>query len=1284
MRVFDIFKFNKSLRWGALCSLLFCISTLLNATEFTFAPNQAANFCNTTPASDLQALARHTSNWTSCVTSAEGELTSDNTFTGHYQFVIRANPFPTNRRVTQLSFNNASGATRTVTVTGTDASNAPLPVTETFDVPTGVHTIDLAESFTGFRQLTIQFSDVNLTTFYLRGFTAPTLVNGSCGSANGIPRMDEPSSNLCSAGIPSSVVSDVAAYTWSCAGTGGGSSDNCLAPRLYSITFATAGGSAVPQMNLEVNSVIVEPAAPVREGFSFLEWSPALPAIMPAENVVVTAQWAINQYSISFNSAGGSVVAGASYDFGAPVTSPEAPTRAGFTFAGWNPGLPMTMPASNVSVTAQWAVNQYSISFDSAGGSAVPVITADFGAAITAPAEPTRAGFTFIGWTPALPATMPATSQTHTAQWAQASFTVTASLIGEGSITPASQQVNAGQSASFVLSVSDDSFVQIQSDCAASRSGNTIVTAAIKGACTITLTVHPAVQSEVEDSSPASSLEARRFRLSEGAGEQVLTALQQTRSGTAEWLDITEADTLLTLQDDGSYLFSAERTGRYTFEFTDSVSGEQVSVSFDVLPYIAFTASSQPVQQDVAARARVWLSDEPIDYPVRVAIKGEQVLLDSSHLELMAADKRRRAFMVTATASSDGELTLLSDGLEQALLGTPHRQRLAVQPDQPPLVLQASVTQDTAEGFVIQQSGGLVELVATELNGVTAEYSWQAAEFELSANGATASFDPAGLALGRYYVQLTAAAGQQQGELELALNVVADCPVADCSNSGVSGIPASQNPQAGVPHRLPLCPQGSGSSRVAQCIGQPGLFVEVPNQYQLTLGLFSEQQSWQSGQFGVALNEASLFDTGYQQLGFLVNMDVIGLDSPGESVPVAIPMPAGQSIPAGAVWRKLVSFVWQDFVEDDNNQIDSAPRNALGNCPGVSSDAWRSGLNEGDACVRLTIEDGGPNDDDGRANGVIRDPGVLALQQTATISFDSAGGSAVASITGLVGSALTPPAAPSREGYTFTGWQPAFPETMPEDDVQLTAQWQPSSVTVTSKGGSLGVLSALVLAMLVVIRRLRSNKARRNVQLRMLCVSALFLPMLVWADGWYLGVQGGVANSHSSGNLAGAVQRKLNDAGISGTVTQQSNSDTAYRLFAGYQFNDWLSAELGWLDLGEAKLHYDGLPVNQPQATLKAQPQRGRGAELSLVGQLVLDAHWQPYVRLALFDNRSRYLFSGTAAQGPERKSGIRLGAELGIGYQLNSQLQLRAAAAHYDTENFSTRLFSLGLRYSF
>ena len=75
------------------------------------------------------------------------------------------------------------------------------------------------------------------------------------------------------------------------------------------------------------------------------------------------------------------------------------------------------MPAENMTVTAQWEINQYTITFDTAGGSEIAPITQDYGTAITAPADPTREGYTFIGWDTEIPKTMPAENITLKAKW---------------------------------------------------------------------------------------------------------------------------------------------------------------------------------------------------------------------------------------------------------------------------------------------------------------------------------------------------------------------------------------------------------------------------------------------------------------------------------------------------------------------------------------------------------------------------------------------------------------------------------------------------------------------------------------------------------------------------------------------------------------------------------------------------------------------------------------------------------------------------------------------------
>ena len=198
------------------------------------------------------------------------------------------------------------------------------------------------------------------------------------------------------------------------------------------VTFDTDGGSAVEPQTVVSGRKAVRPADPVRTGYTFAGWyldGEVYDFDTPVTtDLTLTAHWTANSYTITFDTAGGSAIAPITQDYGTPITAPADPTREGYTFAGWDKAIPATMPAENMTVTAQWTVNQYTITFDTAGGSAIAPITQDYGTAITAPADPTREGYTFVGWSPAIPATMPAENMTVTAQWRVNRYTITYDL----------------------------------------------------------------------------------------------------------------------------------------------------------------------------------------------------------------------------------------------------------------------------------------------------------------------------------------------------------------------------------------------------------------------------------------------------------------------------------------------------------------------------------------------------------------------------------------------------------------------------------------------------------------------------------------------------------------------------------------------------------------------------------------------------------------------------------------------------------------------------------------
>ncbi|ENM3965194.1 InlB B-repeat-containing protein, partial [Vibrio cholerae] len=1111
----------------------------------------------------------------------------------------------------------------------------------------------------------------------------------------------------------------------------------------YTISFNSDGGSAVTPITANFGSTITAPADPTREGYTFAGWTPALPNTMPASNATLTAQWTVNPYTISFNSDGGSAVTPITADFGSAITAPADPTREGYTFAGWTPAVPNTMPASNTTLTAQWTVNPYTISFNSDGGSAVAPITADFGSNITAPADPTREGYDFIAWLPGLPSTMPSQNLQLTAQWERSIATVTAALNGEGSITPASQTIVIGQEASFDLSVAEDAYVAISGSCGAVRVGNTIRTAAIKQDCDIALTVHARVVSDVEQSGPISSQEPVTFSLSGGAGEAQLTAISQLRSGEIQAIDEQVFSTLLTKTAEGEYIFSAEKTGRYELTFIDSVSGEKVTLTFDVLPLVAFSASSQPITINQPSTLHIWLSDEPIEYPVSVVVRsneGELKLVTFRAEDRLDPSMYRKVIAVNGV-TENSEWLLQETDLIGAQIGTPNRHRLVVELTPIRLKLAAEAMQAGQTRLVISKTEGPVTITAHDQDSNDVEWSWESETVDVNAQSAIATFDPSNLSVGRHFVSVKASAGNRQGELELAFDVIASCPTGlTCSEVDKSGIPASRNPHNQSPNRLPLCPESNEANRVAECEGQSGLTAEVPNQYQLTLGLYSAQKSWETGQFGLALaRDTKMQDNGREQVGFIVNMDVIGLPNPGESVPVAIPLPKGTKIAEGAVWRKLIQGEWQDFVQNENNHIDSATRNVLGNCPGVSANDWKTGLNVGDECIRLTIEDGGPNDDDQTVNGVIRDPGVLSQLAAFNLSFDSNGGTAVSAQTLLFGSDVnvvdpvregytfigwdralpaTMPAedlhltaqwqlnlyplrlkgvdadsmretlvafgspivieTPTRAGYTFKGWSPAVPQTMPAGAVELTAQWYASEATSSSAGGSLGWFSALLLALVSIARGVWPRRHRVLAGLLLLA-----LPASVNAKEWFVEVGYGQAQSKDVASAPSAINAELT-APASATVL--NNRDDAYRVMFGVALRPQWYLEAGWTDLGEISIGYQQLPEGISGRELaKLQPQRGQGIELATRWYFSEESRWRPYVRTGVLFNLENYKLewaNDKQVWNNQRERNWLLGA--GLDYALNEAFSLGASVSYYTTQHAETHLFSAGINYRF
>jgi uncharacterized repeat protein (TIGR02543 family) len=184
----------------------------------------------------------------------------------------------------------------------------------------------------------------------------------------------------------------------------------------FTISYELNGGAnnANNPSSFDITTATITLATPSKVGHTFVGWydnlsfsGSALTSIPQGTtgNKTFYAKFDINQYTISFDSKGGSHVTSITQNFDTNVSQPSAPTKALYTFAGWYNDEALTnaytfakMPASNLTLYAKWTLNQYTITFDSKGGSSVSGLTQDYDSSVSAPSNPTKSGYTFAGW----------------------------------------------------------------------------------------------------------------------------------------------------------------------------------------------------------------------------------------------------------------------------------------------------------------------------------------------------------------------------------------------------------------------------------------------------------------------------------------------------------------------------------------------------------------------------------------------------------------------------------------------------------------------------------------------------------------------------------------------------------------------------------------------------------------------------------------------------------------------------------------------------------------------
>ena len=193
----------------------------------------------------------------------------------------------------------------------------------------------------------------------------------------------------------------------------------------YLLTY-TIDGDTIQADSVVYGTEITVIDEPIKEGYTFSGWS-EVPEAMPANNVTISGTFIINKYLVTFK-IGDEVVASDSLEYGASIVTPEAPEKEGYTFNGWGEVIE-TVPANDVTIEGSYSVNSYLLTY-TVDGEIVKADSIAYGTVITLLDEPTKEGYTFSGWSE-VPETMPASDVTVSGIFTINQYTITYIIDGE-------------------------------------------------------------------------------------------------------------------------------------------------------------------------------------------------------------------------------------------------------------------------------------------------------------------------------------------------------------------------------------------------------------------------------------------------------------------------------------------------------------------------------------------------------------------------------------------------------------------------------------------------------------------------------------------------------------------------------------------------------------------------------------------------------------------------------------------------------------------------------------
>jgi hypothetical protein len=302
-------------------------------------------------------------------------------------------------------------------------------------------------------------------------------------------------------------------------------------------------------------------------------------------------------------------------------------------------------------------------------------------------------------------------------------------------------------------------------------------------------------------------------------------------------------------------------------------------------------------------------------------------------------------------------------------------------------VLQLTAKQNNTVVTTIYPQTNTVDVTLSFENKALSDIAfidWSESSSELntlniSASETLFSFSPETLDAGIYHVSATATdVNGLEGFADITLRLASSSPMLTNEDTDGDGIPDDQEGLGDT--------DGDGIAdyldAINECNVQPisvenlsSLLVEGDADACFRLG---DTAIANSGAINIDRNTLSP-DSEISGVGPVIDFVVAGLNVVGQSYRIVVPQQ--NVIPTDATYRKYVSAQarWKDFDTRGSADAVHSAKGEQGVCPPPGDSSYTAGLSEGHWCIQLTISDGGPNDDDGIANGIIIDPSGLAV-----------------------------------------------------------------------------------------------------------------------------------------------------------------------------------------------------------------------------------------------------------------------------------------------------------------